>query len=77
MNKFAIFDNFNLKSNLKKKGKGVPLLLDQNSKQQLGMGSSVNVLINDRRDDLLIGKGVVLNKPNSSGIRKKPLKLNI
>lgn len=71
MNKIISFQN----KMLLKKGMGSPVLLNEESNEKIGEGIS-NVLTNDRKDDLIIGSGVILNKPNDK-IIKKPLKLNL
>lgn len=60
----------NIKNN--KLGKGSPVLIDKENKIGKGVNS---VLLEERKEDLMIGKGVILNKPITG--RRKPLKLNI
>ena len=71
MNKIIMFKN----NMYFKKGLGMPLLIDRDVQYKKGSGISP-VVINDKKDELMFGKGVVLNKPLTSG-RKKPLKLNL
>jgi len=62
--------------NIFKKG-GSPLLVDKtknNNNNQYGFGSSV-VLLENKKEDLMIGSGVVYNQP--SNVKRKPLRLNI
>lgn len=68
---------FNKKNNLL--GKGVsPLLVQENNliEEKNGFGMSSSVLINDRQDDILVGKGnnIVMN---NRIVRRKPIKLII
>jgi len=67
MNKILKFE----KNKLIKKGSGNPLIVD---KKLLGMGSS-SVLLEERKENLMVGNGVVLNRPTNA--KRKPLKLNL
>jgi len=61
--------------NIFKKG-GSPILVDKkiNNNNQYGYGSSV-VLLENKKEDLMVGSGVVYNQP--SNVKRKPLRLNI
>jgi hypothetical protein len=70
MNKIIKINNNKM---IKKNGMGSPVLVEQQQQQLLGMGSPILI----EPQNLLIGKGVILNKPYNPNLRRKPLKLNI
>ena len=62
-----------------KKG-GSPLLIEKknnnnnNNNNQYGFGNPV-VLLENKKEDLMVGSGVVFNQPTN--VKRKPLRLNI
>lgn len=66
-----------LKSNKGKifKGSGPLINKDLMNNNKYGSGTS-SVIVENRKEDLMVGSGVVLNNMNNN-IKRKPLRLNI